>query len=261
MESAITVKGQATIPKTICTPNGKPTEGPDGRLLQPTPSGATPTSPKLSSDPIQVSPVVTKTGPYRDISKGARPYFRENPANSSTMPTGGPICVNARWHAIPDMIIKTNQTAHDAIRAYLTQQGGRASPWLYYKLVNAQGTPTDVTGKDNPLFSSDAAYSLANSLIETDYSLGEFVGDLVKGVPSIREGAPDKDYYNTRLLPFQSARIGFLAVPIRMGGCAGCHGNGAIRGGEFSCALGNNVKQLEPVAAFKTHLFRLYQLN
>lgn len=245
----------------ILTPDGKPTEDPDGRLLQPMPPAATPTSPQLSSDPTQVNPVITKTGPYCDISKGARLYFRENPANSSTMPTAGPICVNARWHAIPDMIITTNQTAHDAIRAYLAQQGGNASPWLYYKLVNAQGTPVDVAGKDNPLFSSDASYSLANSVIETDYSLGEFVGHLVKGVPSTRDGAPDKDYYNTRLLPFQSARIGFLTVPLRMGGCAGCHGNGAIRGSDFSFALGNNVKEPEPVAAFKTRLFRLYQLN
>ena len=63
MESAVTVKGQATIQKTIRTPNSKPTEGPDGRLLQPTPSGVMPTSPKLSSDPARVSPVVTKTGP------------------------------------------------------------------------------------------------------------------------------------------------------------------------------------------------------
>jgi hypothetical protein len=245
----------------ILTADGKPTEDPDGRLLQPMPPGVTPTAPALSSDPNQVNPVITKTGAYCDISKGARLYFRENPANSSTMPAAGPICVNARWQAIPEMISKTNQTGHDAIRAYLAQHGGGASPWLYYKLVNAQGTPVDVTGKDNPLFSSDASYSLANSVIETDYSLGEFAGHLVKGVPSIKDGAPDKDYYNTRLLPFQSARIGFLTVPLRMGGCAGCHGNGAIRGSDFSFALGNNVKEPEPVAAFKTHLFRLYQLN
>jgi hypothetical protein len=70
-----------------------------------------------------------------------------------------------------------------------------------------------------------------------------------KGVPSnvAADGSP---YYNTQLLPFQTARLGF--GKLRMGGCAGCHDAAAGFGNDFSFALGNNVTQPEQTNALGT---------
>ena len=141
------------------------------------------------------------TGPYC-AQPGARLYFRENPTYG-TLPSAGNICVNQRWHAIPSGIVTVNLAAHQAISAYLAKSGGK-SPWLYYKLVNVQATPVDVTAMNNPRFSTTESYYMANSVIETDYSLGEFTGDLVNGAPSnvVKNGGLITPYYNVRLLLF-----------------------------------------------------------
>ena len=106
------------------------------------------------------------------------------------------------------------------------------------------------------------SYYSANATIETDYSLGNLTGDLTKGVPSNVKTVPGKpqpqDYYNTRLLPFQTGRLDSLSM-LRMGGCAGCHGDAASAGLDFSFALGNNVLQPEATDAFKgANLLRNY---
>jgi cytochrome c peroxidase len=63
-------------------------------------------------------------------------------------------------------------------------------------------------------------------------------------------GADGSPYYNTQLLPFQTARLGFSKL--RMGGCAGCHDAAAGFGNGFSFALGNNVTQPEHTNALGT---------
>ena len=79
-------------------PDGKPTEDANGALIpNPTQVTQTPTSSALSSDPLQIAPKVTASGPYCTMT-GARPYFRENP-KLGTLPASGNICVNRRWHA------------------------------------------------------------------------------------------------------------------------------------------------------------------
>lgn len=239
----------------ILTADGKPTEDENGAPL--VKISDPPTSPALQSDPNQANPTVVKTGDYCK-NPGKRLYFRENPAYG-TMPSDGDICVNARWHAIPDQIVQINKAAHDSIQADQKKTGAPASPWLYYKLVNAQGTPVDYDGRFNQRFSSEASYYLANSVIETDYSLGKFTGDLVNGVPAnLKEttGANGQkqvsEYYNTRLLPFQEGTAkNILSNEMRMGGCGGCHAFAATKGTDFSFALlGGNVKKPEPVNAF-----------
>jgi len=242
----------------ILSADGKPLEDADGRAavgpLIP------PTTPSLSSDPKQLDPAVVKTGGYC-TDTGARLFFRENP-DGGKLPSGGDICVNHRWHPIPASIIAVNAQAHQAIRDYLAQHGQTSSPWLYYKLVNAQGTPVDAKSMNAGTFSTTSSYYLANSTIETDYSLGMFTGDLTQNnVPSNVQLPPGATklipYYNTRLLPFQ-AKVGALELPLQMGGCAGCHGFAATIGQDFSFALGNNVKKPEPADAFETHQFRVY---
>ncbi|WP_156829940.1 hypothetical protein [Methylovulum miyakonense] len=244
----------------ILAANNSATEDAEGRVVLPTTEG--PTTPLLSSNPDALKPVVSKTGDYC-TQPGARLFFRENP-NYGTLPADGDICVNKRWHPIPDPIIEANVLGHQAIRSYLKSLKGSpsTSPWLYYKLVNVQATPVDYSGKDDQRFSTTPTYYTANATIETDYSLGMFTGDLVNGVPSnkVANGDSITDYYNTRLLPFQAGRLGFLKTPIRMGGCGGCHGYAATQGQDFSFALGDNVKKPEPVNAFKNaKTFRNYK--
>jgi hypothetical protein len=243
----------------ILSADGKPIEDVNGALI-PNPKQVVvpPTSPSLSSDPSQLAPTVKAAGPYC-ATPGARLYFHENP-NLGTLPSGGNICVNRRWNAIPSGIITVNAAAHQAISGYLTKSGGK-SPWLYYKLVNVQATPVDVTAINNPRFSTTQSYYLANSVIETDYSLGEFTGNLKKGAPSnvVKNGDLITPYYNVTLLPFQASKLKFLEQPLRMGGCAGCHGTATSGGQSASFALGDNVERPESTDAFRPgKLFREY---
>jgi hypothetical protein len=243
----------------ILSANGKPVEDANGAVI-PNPKQVVvpPTSPTLSSDPLQVAPTVKAAGPYC-AKLGARLYFHENPTYG-TLPSAGNICVNTRWHPIPSGIITVNTAAHKAISAYLAKSGGR-SPWLYYKLVNVQATPVDVTAINNPRFSTPQSYLMANSVIETDYSLGQFTGDLVNGVPSnvVQNGTVISPYYNNTLLPFQAGNLSTLEKPLRMGGCAGCHGFAASEGQDSSFALGNDVVKPESTDAFRPgKLFREY---
>ncbi len=245
----------------ILSSNGKPVEDANGAVIpNPKQVVVAPTSPALSSDPQQVAPTVKASGSYC-TAPGARLYFRENPT-FGTLPSAGNVCVNKRWHPIPSGIVAVNAAAHAAISAYLAKSGKSAtSPWLYYKLVNAQATPVDVTQMDNPRFSTPQSYYMANSVIETDYSLGVFTGDLVNGAPSnvAQTGTTIGPYYNNRLLPFQTSKLSFLQQPLRMGGCAGCHGFAASIGQGSSFALGDNVAAPEPTNAFATgKLFREY---
>lgn len=230
----------------ILTADGRPTEDVNGNRII-TGLGA-PTTPVLSSNPEVVNPTVTATGDYC-VSPGSRLYFRENP-NYGTLPSGGNICVNTRWHAPEPVFVNANAVAHQTIAAYLQKQGQGSSPLMYYKLVGSQGVPVNApeTGK----FSTTTSYYSANATIETDYSLGNFTGNLVNGVPSnvLLNGKTPAQYVNTRLLPFQSLRFDFSNL--KMGGCAGCHAFGALVGQDFSFALGNNVTAPENTDAFAT---------
>jgi hypothetical protein len=235
----------------ILTADGKPTEDVNGNVLIPATS---PTTPELSSDPNQANPTVTAKGAFCD-SPGLRLYFQENP-NYGTLPSAGNICVNGRWWPSEPTFVRANEEAHKVLAEYLAAHGQASSPLMYYKLVAAQGVPVDFEARNGGTFSTTTSYYSANSTIETDYSMGNFTGRLVKGVPS-NLGPDGQAFNNTQLLPFQSARLGLGKM--NMGGCAGCHDNGALRGQDFSFALGNNVLQPEATNAFATpNLLRNY---
>jgi hypothetical protein len=226
----------------ILTASGQPTEDVNGNVLIP---ATTPTSPALTSDPNAAKPVVTANGPYCSVTPTNKQlYFQETP-KYGTLPSGGSICVNGRWTAPEKIFVNANVEAHNAISAYLASHGGGASPLSYYKLVAGQGVPIDYDARNGGTFSTNTAYYSANSTIETDYSLGNFTGLLLSGVPANNVGG--KPFYNTQLLPFQARRLGFS--PLRAGGCAGCHDIAAKSGQDFSFAIGNNVTQPEKTNA------------
>jgi hypothetical protein len=229
----------------ILTADGRRTEDVDGKRLI---DAGPPTTPTLSSDPNIVNPKVTKAGDYCS-APGARLYFRENP-NYGTLPADDNICVNSRWWASEPIFMKANAEAHNAMAKYLGEHGVSSSPLMFYKLVGAQGVPVDYDDRARGTFSTATSYHSANATIETDYSLGNFTGNLVNGVPSnvLLTGSTPAQYINTRLLSFQSNRFDFSRL--RMGGCAGCHGFAAQVGQDFSFAIGNNVTEPEATDAF-----------
>jgi hypothetical protein len=229
----------------ILTADGRPTEDVNGKRLIDFP---TPTTPMLSSNPDIVNPTVTAKGDYC-ASPGSRLYFQENP-NYGTLPSGGNICVNTRWSSPEPIFINANVEAHGAIASYLKAHGQNSSPLMFYKLVGAQGVPVDFSERNDGAFSTFTSYQSANAVIETDYSLGNFSGNLRNGVPSnvlLKPNTPEP-YVNTRLLPFQST--GLDLGKKKMGGCAGCHGFAAQMGNDLSFALGNNVEEPEHTDAF-----------
>lgn len=265
----------------LLTKDGKPVETATGALTGNLPSGATPVEPMLTSDPNAAQSVVTFKDQSDDYctDPGSRMFFRENPHYAikvtvgnkvfrfPTLPSGGKICVNSRWRAIPDPIVKLNETAQSMIKAELKKNGITGdSPWLHYRLTNMQSQPVDydirdqasqagaiVNGAYGPyVTSSEEAYFMADAVIETDYSLGNFTGDLVEGVPvnKVVEGDQLVDYYNNILLKFQSNGFASLSDKMRMGGCLGCHGFASKIGQNFSFALGSNAKAPDPVDAF-----------
>ena len=238
----------------ILTADGKRTEDENGNVIV---NVATPTTPVLSSKPEELNPTVKAAGAYCS-NPGSQLYFRENP--KLALPAGGNICVNGRYTPPEPIFVKANVEAHTVIPAYLAGHGGGTSPLMYYKLVGAQGVPVDAKDINGGTFSTTTSFYSANVTIETDYTLGNYTGRMANGVPSnVTTDASGKTvpYYNTQLLPFQAARLGFGKM--QMGGCAGCHDRAAQAGKEFSFALGNNVKQPEATNALGTpNLLRSY---
>ncbi len=75
-------------------------------------------------------------------------------------------------------------------------------------------------------------------MIESDYTLGNFDGNLANGGAPTEQNADGSAYYNTTFDPFQGANL--VPPPKNMGGCSGCHGFAAQSGTDFSFALLNN---------------------
>ncbi|WP_376962511.1 hypothetical protein ABNQ39_18585 [Azospirillum sp. A26] len=241
----------------ILTSDGKPTEDPNGKPLGQMPAAAT--TPQLTSDPQQLNPVVKALGPYCD-NPGQRLFFRENPQRTA-LPSGGNICLDRRWHALSDEIVAANETAHAAM---MSAGKDAAGVWQYYKLINVQPVPVDGASMNLPNVSTTASFYLANAVLETDYSLANFTGNLVNGAPSNVVAGPKGtlvEYYNTQLFPFEGGNLGFLSKPMQMGGCAGCHGFANNTGRNFSFSLGRNVKTPDPTDAFSVQPALLSNFN
>jgi len=235
----------------ILDQNGKPIEDADGNVVN---AQSSPTTPALKLIPASAGkdPAVVLSDPQAPYctNPGGRLFFRESPEESN-LPSGGNICVNQRWHDISPYVVSINQLAHQTIKNYIGQHGMSDSPWLYYKLVNVQPVPFDKSEINSG--SNDAAiYYTANAVIETDYTLGHYSGQIApSGAPT--DFAPDgtTPFKNIVFLPFQGS--GAFPTPLNMGGCTGCHASAALRGTDFSFSLvQSTVRSPEPTQPFQT---------
>jgi hypothetical protein len=142
---------------------------------------------------------------------------------------------NQWWSSVE--VVEANQTAHDAIKAYLQQYGIAASPWLSYKLVNVQYFRYDKIPDDRPNGSpyqskppytahnpSRSTYYQANIVVETDRSLQLFSGGLVQagGTGSITDW--DMWMADDPGAAFHKNSY-YGGGAYNMGGCMGCYGS------------------------------------
>jgi hypothetical protein len=224
----------------ILTRSGNKVEDPEGVLLQ---HPRDPTSPAQTYHDDPISPRVSTLSPHQ-CAAGVRAslYYREN-SKQTGLPRDGDICVEKRFHDIPPAIIRANTQAHLVIGKYIHDNNVRNSPWSFYKLVNIQTTPFDYAAVDT---SNAATYYQANSVLETDYTLGNFkgriasenAGNTLAGAPTSYTPAPPPQREN-----FKNIHLFPPTVPnnlaVNMGGCMGCHGTAqSALGADFSFILG-----------------------
>ena len=133
------------------TQDGKPVEDENGNIINPpmTSSSTTPALTYMDGNP----PTLNIVGSNFCTDIGDRLYYLE--ASLGGLPDGGDICQNERDRPIPSTVISVNQDAHDAIMQYNNENGLDSSPWLFYKLVNVQWRPFDVTEINNSSPNSD----------------------------------------------------------------------------------------------------------
>ena len=262
----------------ILTPDGSRVEDEDGHIVV-NPEPATATSPQvclkdpqppvslppnetpsalgaviLTTDPTNCQPL--QTANYCSSPRSQIYYRNAKNANPAPVPAGGNICINKRDNPIPDYVATANRHAHDAIRAYLQQNGISSAPWLSYKLVNVQYYPYDKIPNPkipngspytaeppntpaNPARSYTAtnpapsSYYQANIVVETNRSLQLFAGGL-----SLAGGGVSTEW-NQDGTPHKNTYYGGLFH--NMGGCMGCHGsqgqNPNGQAGDFSVIL------------------------
>ncbi|MDG1462088.1 MAG: hypothetical protein P8R04_00835 [Gammaproteobacteria bacterium] len=199
-------------------------------------------------------PTLTINGDENDFNDyctdiGSRLYYLEN-MDKPGLPSGGFICQNYRDSATSSSIEKANLNAHLAIKAYTLKNDIAKSPWEYYRLVNVQAEPFDKTEISESSFlenRSESTYYLANIMVETDYTLQRFSGQLSAGLKS--DLPANFDAYNgsnthQNVLSFNDE--GYLIKASNMGGCMGCHGVAQSGGNDFSFVLsGGRVKEPE----------------
>ncbi|HEX3555384.1 MAG TPA: hypothetical protein VIA62_19340 [Thermoanaerobaculia bacterium] len=182
---------------------------------------------------------------------GVRLYLQ----NTKSPTPQGNTCVNQRTHRIPQAIVNVNQAAHNAIRAYNQgNNGGKPTPWLYYKLVNVQAAPIDKPVPGTIYTGANAAtYYQSNEVVETNYNLQFFSGRLVSSSPSngslMSDFNPDGSVFKNTF--YLKRPTGSPVTTYNMGGCMGCHGNAQQAGDDFSFILNvgrNDAPETLPVA-------------
>jgi hypothetical protein len=199
------------------------------------------TTPELVYKDDPKTPTVSIVGTQYCAAPGPRPFLREAKQYTG-LPTGGDVCVDQRFHPIADVITEVNGEAHQAIDAYTALHAITTSPWRYYKLINVQPQPFDKSqiqyGPGVNL--GPSTYYTANGVIETDYSLGVFSGQIAAdGAPTDFTSQGQPGFKNVVLLPFQGRSV---IPPVNMGGCTGCHsGSAAAYGTDFSFILGQTT--------------------
>lgn len=216
----------------ILTADGKPVEDANGNVINPF---TDPTTPVVSHTDSPNGTTTTVSDPYCDANDN-RLYYQNTAAG---LPSDGSICVNGRYHNLPQPIINANKAAHNAIKAYNSANGVTNSPWENYKLVNIQYKPFNFKEIDeqNNLKST---YYQANIVVETNYTLQKFSGQQI----ALGNGAGQTTNYdvndNKSSNPFYNVYLPNTENSydkINMGGCMGCHGNAQFSGNDFSFML------------------------
>lgn len=264
----------------ILDEQGNPVEDANGAYMGTPP--ATPTTPdiqEVNQDPYRNPAIIESPAsstikqtfdylsaslPQEHASTDKRLYYTNiNTTGTETsgkppLPPKTPVSIDKRENDIPPEVIAVNQAAHDAISAYNQENGLSDSPWMHYKLVNVQWIPTTKAkpgpqyGKNNheSPYLDPSTYYLANEVVETDFNLQFFSGQFQAGQAQLitdfatasqqQQGFADNNgqYFNV-----VHAGKGF-----NMGGCIGCHGVAANKGGDFSFILKNAGKSIEPEA-------------
>ncbi len=253
----------------ILDSNGKPVEDVNGNMINTNPgpnldSGYLPV-PNAQNPVVATMATATTNETYNvgltpttlaKCSAGPRLYLvnssSPNGSGGSYVPQG-PICVNQRTHPIPQTIIDANTAAHAAITSYnASNNGGKSTPWLFYKLVNVQAAPINKPNPGGVYTGADSAtYYQSNDVVETNYNLQFFSGRLVSHGPSFNppyNGLLMSDFTTDPFSPpppsavFQNVFYlqnpnGSPVTTFNMGGCMGCHGNAQQAGDNFSFIL------------------------
>jgi hypothetical protein len=223
------------------TATGTPVENAIGQpIVRPTST----TTPELDYEDGN-PPTLTIVGDQYCESPGSRLFYIEN-TGFSGLPSGGPICQNARTHPLPQVILNANQDAHEAIDDYASDNGIENPVWLYYKLINVQYNPFDVTDvvSDTTSDLNESTYYTNNEVIETDYTLANFSGQISDPGPPTNL-PPNFEGFNPDRTTFQNVLLfdenNELTDTFNMGGCLGCHGVAQVnKGTDFSFILANS---------------------
>ena len=219
--------------------NGSPVEDEDGNVINPfTANSTTPLLNYADGDP----PTLDIIGEIFCETPGKRLYYEEVGPElfgvDSGLPYEGFICQNLRDRNIPGTVVDVNSLVHDAIADYNEENGLEDSPWLYYKLVNVQWQPFDISeidSEDPEGPRGEAVFFLNNIVIETDYTLQIFSGNIFfdsesSGPPS--NLPPNFDNFDPERTTYQNLLTfddnGNLQNTYNMGGCQGCHGQAQL---------------------------------
>lgn len=244
----------------ILTSAGLAVEDENGNIITSTVNS--PTTPGLVYDDNDSLPTLNITGDDY-CSEPLNLLYYHNEFLQTGLPSKGNICIDGRYHDIPQTIIDVNKAAHDSIIAY--DNNASTSPWLNYKLVNVQWKPfnesdidtTDLNGDFNP-----ATFYQANIVVETNRTLQKFSGRQIAVTPDSAAGL-STDY------PIKSPSPNFKNVyefgdstvtTFNMGGCMGCHGNAQVSGNDFSFILKNGpFTEPEGPSTQSANLFNKYK--
>lgn len=246
----------ATFEQTdnLLTFDGDPVEKADGRVKDKGGESSSTTPPLFYEDGDPTVdpnlPIVEVTGPYCAGDEAEIPakvgsrlyYLEENGDTNPNLPSGGYICQNFRDRSIPSPVRRVNRSAQKAIKKYLKQNGLQDSPFLYYKLVNVQPEPFDLTQMKSHQKNgnrSEAVYYMANIVVETDYTLQRFSGQIAASGPPTDLPANFENFNgretHQNVLTFDGDT---LTETANMGGCMGCHGVAQSGGNDFAFTLG-----------------------
>ncbi len=241
----------------ITDEHGRVVEDKNGQLIRnanlPATEPAITSRNAISAVPATPETIQKQSPAVAQVDPGKRLYYTNK---TDTPTTQGKIAINRRDHAIPEPVVKVNQAAHQALKAYFdvrkTQPGYLEKVLLNYKLVGVQWKPADkpVPGQDvlanpeqkNEVLRYPGVYYLANIVLETSYRLQNYSGVVQHHLPPPFDKFGVQDLvtdFDDQGLPFKNVMYNTHkpdgSVPgYNMGGCMGCHGQMQKTGYEFS---------------------------